>query len=330
MLLSIIIPIYNTKEKIVNLIESLNNIDDKYKNFFEIIFVSDGSLGNEKRIIKKEMNKKYIFLEKENSGPSKSREYGLKHSKGDYIWFIDSDDAIDYTFFGKILNILKKNNLDVLAFNFCEYYINDMKPINIKLFRTNYFCINNFQQRKIYSYSQWSFRSCSLVNKIFSKEIIVKNNFDFISSKYHEDTVLWLELLSKINNYLFIGDNIYIYCKYNDDKSSMDDLTKDVNLNMKNMLNAIKIVYEYYDKNNLYASCNFKEIKKIICHYIISDLTTTKINDTKIFKKYKQEYNKLNKDYPKFKINMPIIKIIYYKNYLLSKFKKLLNISWNN
>ena len=107
----------------------------------------------------------------------------------------------------------------------------------------------------------------------------------------------------------------------------MDDLTKDVNLNMKNMLNAIKIVYEYYDKYNLYASCNFKEIKKIICHYIISDLTTTKINDRKIFKKYRQEYNKLNKDYPKFKINMPIIKIIYYKNYLLSKFKKLLNIS---
>ena len=100
MRLSIIIPVYNTEKYLYKCLSSCitRNLDD-----VEIIIVNDGSLDNSQNIID-DFCAKYTNIRcitQKNQGLSIARNNGLDIAKGDYIWFIDSDDwieqnAIDY------------------------------------------------------------------------------------------------------------------------------------------------------------------------------------------------------------------------------------------
>ena len=92
-LVSIIVPVFNRKQEILNLIENLN--EQTFKNF-EVIFIDDHSkeplsvLFNSK--IKTDF--RYLILRNhENKGVSFSRNRGVQNSSGHYIAFLDSDDA---------------------------------------------------------------------------------------------------------------------------------------------------------------------------------------------------------------------------------------------
>ena len=63
----------------------------------EILVVNDGSPDNSEKIIQ-EYAKKYPFvkgLKKKNGGLSDARNYGIEHSKGEYLVFVDSDDYVE-------------------------------------------------------------------------------------------------------------------------------------------------------------------------------------------------------------------------------------------
>jgi len=89
-LVSVIIPAYNSGKFICETISSVLN--QTYKNL-EIIVVNDGSRDNTEDVLSsyiKENSIKYFF--QQNSGPSASRNYGIKKSSGNYIAFLDADD----------------------------------------------------------------------------------------------------------------------------------------------------------------------------------------------------------------------------------------------
>ena len=95
-LVSIIIPTYNTDYSLKRAIDSV--INQTYKNI-EIIVVDDNNLNSKYRKIAESIMKnyecisniKYIKHDKNRNG-SAARNTGLKHSKGEYICFLDDDD----------------------------------------------------------------------------------------------------------------------------------------------------------------------------------------------------------------------------------------------
>lgn len=90
-LISVIIPTYNRAAFIKDAIESVLN--QTYKNY-EIIVVDDGSIDNTKEIVSSIAGSiRYIY--KSNSGPSASRNRGIREARGEYIAFLDSDDLWD-------------------------------------------------------------------------------------------------------------------------------------------------------------------------------------------------------------------------------------------
>jgi glycosyltransferase involved in cell wall biosynthesis len=87
-LVSIIIPTYNSEKYIREALESALN--QTYRNI-EIIVVDDGSTDNTKEVLKHYLDRiQYIY--KKNAGPASARNVGIKHAKGEYIAFLDSDD----------------------------------------------------------------------------------------------------------------------------------------------------------------------------------------------------------------------------------------------
>jgi len=94
-LLSIIIPTHNSQNTINNLLLSIHT--SQFNNFadVEVIVVDDGSKDKTRDLVRKLLEKlKYtliLYLLRNNLGPAKARNYGVKKAKGKYILFLDSD-----------------------------------------------------------------------------------------------------------------------------------------------------------------------------------------------------------------------------------------------
>ncbi len=114
-LLSIIIPCYNVYKYLDDLFKSLEYCDAS----IEIIFVDDGSpdkSGSMCESFAKGRSNTYV-VHKSNGGLSSARNAGLEMAKGQYIWFVDSDDYIEKGIVEILDRIKKSPNLDMYCFN---------------------------------------------------------------------------------------------------------------------------------------------------------------------------------------------------------------------
>jgi len=87
-LVSVIIPTYNCGKFIEQSIESV--LKQTYKNV-EIIVIDDGSTDDTSLKLSK-YGEHIICIRQKNQGLSKSRNIGMRHSKGEYLAFQDADD----------------------------------------------------------------------------------------------------------------------------------------------------------------------------------------------------------------------------------------------
>jgi glycosyltransferase involved in cell wall biosynthesis len=108
---SVIIPVYNRPEEVVELLDSLTM--QLIKSHMEVIVVEDGSTETCEHEIKhftSQLDIKYIY--QENTGPGMARNKGAQHAKGEYLLFFDSDCVIPSDYFNKILAHLEHEDLD--------------------------------------------------------------------------------------------------------------------------------------------------------------------------------------------------------------------------
>ena len=112
-LLSVIVPVYNVEEYLERCIESI--IASSYKNI-EIILINDGSTDKSVHICEKlkAKDERIKVFHKENEGVSSARNYGLENVKGEYITFVDSDDYIDKHMYTNLMNIMLKEDADIV------------------------------------------------------------------------------------------------------------------------------------------------------------------------------------------------------------------------
>ncbi len=98
--LSLIIAIYNRKDELFELLQSLSQQSDKE---FEVIIVDDESqIALLPTVELFESSLQISFYRKENTGPGLSRNYGAARAKGDYLVFVDSDVIVETNYIEEI------------------------------------------------------------------------------------------------------------------------------------------------------------------------------------------------------------------------------------
>lgn len=108
---SVIIPVYNRPDEIVELLDSLTM--QPIKEQMEVIVVEDGSeFPCEHEIQHFASQLRIHYLTQENKGPGLARNFGAQHASGEYLLFFDSDCVIPSDYFDKIMNHLSKEDLD--------------------------------------------------------------------------------------------------------------------------------------------------------------------------------------------------------------------------
>ena len=118
-LISIIIPVYNTERYLRLCLESILN---QSFSDFEVLLIDDGSTDGSAKICEEYAcrDSRVLYFHKENGGVSSARNLGLDHSKGEWIFFVDSDDEV----LSGGLQILVdgiRNDCDVVLGGYVEY-----------------------------------------------------------------------------------------------------------------------------------------------------------------------------------------------------------------
>ena len=90
-MISVIIPLYNKETTIEQSIRSL--LTQSFSDF-ELIVVDDGSTDGSAEKIRGITDERMILICQENGGPSKARNTGVKHARGEWIVFLDADDEL--------------------------------------------------------------------------------------------------------------------------------------------------------------------------------------------------------------------------------------------
>ncbi len=116
-LLSIILPMYNAEKYLAESIESVLRLEDRN---YELIIIDDGSKDCSLEIANSyKDNDKVRIYQKENSGPSDSRDLGIQKARGRYITFLDSDDYyLDPEKLFDVIRKMKRTRCEMACFDF--------------------------------------------------------------------------------------------------------------------------------------------------------------------------------------------------------------------
>lgn len=111
-LVSVIIPVYNREKYIEECLQSVFN--QTYGNF-EIIIVDDGSLDNSYKICQEiaEKDGRVKVFAGQHGGVSAARNFALSKAKGEFVFFLDSDDVIHPMLLEVFVSALKENKAQI-------------------------------------------------------------------------------------------------------------------------------------------------------------------------------------------------------------------------
>lgn len=207
-LLSIIIPAFNVEDFVEECITSIKN---QLVNFdYEVIIINDGSTDETLKLAKQLTRNlpNFKVISQENKGLSGTRNKGVKEAKGDYIWFIDSDDLISDNSLQIIGDILQTKKIDCVAIGFER--IGDNKninqesylPLESKFVNGRDFFSHQIAEGDIYTMSQLY---------IIKKKILINNELYFEENIYHEDMLHTPLMLNKVDEIYSIPYPFYLY-----------------------------------------------------------------------------------------------------------------------
>lgn len=287
--LSIIVPVYGV-EKYID--KCLNSLVKQSLKEIEVIVVNDGTKDNSQKIVDKYVKKypdKIKSYIKENGGQGSARNYGLKKATGEYIGYVDSDDFVEKDMYKKLYNKAKENNYDIVVcgnYNVSEDYQNK----NIDAFINNY----NTDLENIF------FGKMAVWNKIYKRDILIKNKLEFKEKVWYEDLAFTLKAIMNSNTFAFIDEPLYDYLIR--EGSTMNNSNVQRNLEILDAFNDILSYIQHNKKEEYFSKIEFLAIDHIYISAIVRVLKAEADDKVK-----RETINKLldymNKKFPNYKNN---------------------------
>lgn len=212
-LVSVIIPVYNAEKYLQKCMESI--IVQTYKNI-QIILVDDGSTDGSSELCDclARQDHRIKVLHKANEGPSETRNAGIEQANGEYILFVDSDDYIEKDLIEKCLDTMKKEDSDVVVFN----YVNEDEhgeAISRTEFSPGSYILKSEKDRMeflIKKQIRYKYMGWCPWNRMFRADLIKDNHILFPSGvNVAEDLGHAMKTALSANKYTVIEDGLYHY-----------------------------------------------------------------------------------------------------------------------
>ena len=327
--ISVIIPVYNVEKYIRQCVDSV--LEQSYKDF-ELILVDDGSPDNSPAICDEYAQKdtRVSVIHQKNLGVSAARNNGIRHAKGEWITFVDSDDWVDTDYLEKFE--LDKDDADLIIQGL-EYYDNRngqyFKQIKVAD------CILSGTDSKKLVADNNVLGSGYPVAKAYRKFIIDKGVRFNTSISYHEDHIFVLNILA-VASKIRLSDSVaykYRYFHTNSSLSSKRHPWLNLNVASNGMLDAISRIHDkFVDTGSSYERkiYNFSYAPKIAA---VFEVFKTECNDVVKHNAIRTIINKeqLSTYYSPYSRKDKMVKsVLYYAPYFIMKLFFSIYIKYQN
>ena len=253
---SVIIPVYNV-EKYIN--RCLKSILSQHYNDLEIIVIDNGSTDRSGSICDIYANEdaNISVYHIENHGVGSARNFGLSKARGEFIYFVDSDDYLVGNLFAEFEDKLTPD-LDLLVFSYYNSFEQEMTEKNrtkkILPYNGSY---DKYDFSKIFKDLFLSDMLYTVWNKLYRREFLIENNISFEKYELGEDVRFNLNAYRNVNKVYLSQDSYYVYVigrkgsamsSYNPKRLQyqlqelelVDSLLKDWNIDSSNLDNTVK------------------------------------------------------------------------------------------
>lgn len=261
-MLSVIVPVYNTKEYLPECLQSLDN--QNIENM-EIIMINDGSTDGSNDLLKEKSrnDKRFKYIEQENSGLSVARNTGLKYAKGKYVLFLDSDDWI----YGKdnikrMCQLADLFDLEIITGNVLSVYPNKEPEFWNKRYNEIFSSDDIISGEKFFSNMITNHCYIPMVsNYIYRNSFLQINQFLFEPGIIHEDELWTPQVLVSASRVMYSRMTHYCYRRRENSITTGSSST----MRISSLEYIIEILLNFYSE---YIS-NKKQANKPFCQNII-------------------------------------------------------------
>ncbi|WP_436883722.1 bifunctional glycosyltransferase/CDP-glycerol:glycerophosphate glycerophosphotransferase [Mammaliicoccus sciuri] len=336
MKVSVIIPVYNAEEYIVETLESVKN--QTFKENFEVILINDGSEDDSINLVKEFIknndseNIHYkIHDDGENKGQGARRNLGVDIATGESILFLDSDDLIEHNTLDiayKRLIGTKEN--DFVIFEWAYYYpeTGETKYVNRERYNLKLALYRNTVEMLLGCSTYFS------VNKLYKRSFLQKHNIRYGEGYIYEDFEFYVACALRAYRVPVIS-NILYKVRVHDKSTTKTDYTS--TKHRDSFLIAIenaasKLQDGYRDPYTPY------QVNKYFIYRSLLYSEKRLPNDSKMKNEFIKSTMKIINEYsPNIKVPNGVLPLYHYafskgviKNLEVAKMKKLFKLHKNN
>lgn len=279
-LISFVIPVYNVE---TYLEQTVRSIIEQDLSSYEIILVDDGSIDHSLSIAKSlaDIYKNIIVLHQENQGATYARNLGFSKATGKYVMFFDSDDCLMPGTISPLLMKLIDGDYDmsISSYDIVSENLNLVQEIrydeNLQISLTELFCLIPFPG-----------------NKIFKRDIILKNGLCFDPVRIGQDLNFYLKYLPFAKNILISSMPI---TQYRVLKSSISNSIDDRILDIISSFKYVEDYYYFLNVNEAYMHSLFVcKYKHLVFQFSKTRRITNSIKRNTIMKVFVNEIKQTN------------------------------------
>ena len=234
--ISIVVAMYNIEDYIQYCLDSCAKQINAQENDYEVIIIDDGSSDNSLGIAERFVSEKKNFsvFSQPNAGLSSARNMGLEVARGEYVWFVDGDDAIDpYAVFTLITKI-REDPADAYICNFRTFD------------KTGILSTSSFEPLPKMSGKALHDKYMRLLPMmawltVYKTTKLKEHNLSFLPGIVHEDKEFSVRAHHLMESVSFISEPLYNY--RSNREGSIMNLTKTDNT--KSLVSEIRIIESF-------------------------------------------------------------------------------------
>ena len=240
-LVSILMPVYKVEQFLE---KTLDSIFTQTYPCLEFIFVNDCSPDNSLQILKNTINrygineKHYTIVNHErNKGVAASRADCVANAKGDYVYFVDSDDWIEKDTIEQMVSATKNGRMDIVGCDYLKDYLSGESTYHHENYADD--CRNNMLRCINYD-----------ISTVLWKLLIKRRLFDyFLISPINigEDYIISIKLFYYAKSFCSLSNAYYHYVQYNQNSLSSQTLRS-----INDHIMCVKEIESFFKTNNIY------------------------------------------------------------------------------
>lgn len=273
---SIVVPVYNTSRYLEQCIKSI--LSQTYKNL-EVLLIDDGSTDDSGVLCDSwaRRDDRIMVYHKKNEGLGFTRNFGISKARGDYIFFVDSDDYLDVELIRKLVSLMRSEQAEGVKSGFIRFSENNKYNLN------NYIDQLFFGKEQIDLLKEKFLGSLpkggdsvemGATATLYSLKIIKKYQIMFPSEReiISEDLVFNLSYLKHIKKFYVSSINGYYY------RNTVTSLTRKYNKErFSKSLDLYRKIWTMLEADNLPQSA-FMRLRKMLFINVRSCLSQEKPN----------------------------------------------------